>query len=965
MSFTIPNLTDAAFAPQAEPDSRDFDILAAADNLTGVVSGCAVTSTGAANGSLTVAAGVVRIGGRRAVVAGGTVAITANSSGNPRLDLVTVDTSGTLAAVAGTASAAPTFPTIPASRVVLTAMYVANGHTTGTTISATTITDKRVSLTDPGVENVVWYGATATGKTFTASATASSGTVTSQLTTPAGVGTSTATTGGQLAAATYSYRVSALNEYGETTASTGVTRVTTGTTSTVTVSWTAVPGAISYRIYGRASGSELLIATVGAPTVSWTDTGWFTPSGALPGSNTTGPFTSTMVGQSIYISGAGAAGVQYAGSISGFTSSSQVTVTPNASTTANNVGAAAGTDDTTAINAAIAQLANGSTLFFPNAGFLHTGLTVANKSDVSITGNYGTLICSNEATQVLLVSNCARVSVERLRITHATQTARNSAAHGVRFIDCVDLYVGSNLARATCGTGFFLENNYRGTIVGNTVLDTLADGIHCTLRCSDIDVIGNRLFGTGDDAIAFVSYQKDGSQVTRCTATGNTVFNSKARGIAVVGSTVISVVSNSINSTKAAGVIISQENGFSTFGPSQVSIASNTIKAANTYSSPSVSHAGILVSGDSTTYVVDDIHIVGNTISNSWRRDIFAVPSVTGSVTNLIIENNGCYGPSVQTGATAGESYAQIELYQVDSAIIRGNTVDKAQRHGILVPASVAYCTVQGNTITSPNQENIAATSYGIYCIAAASTVTPDNIVRRDGAKAALVRDVWVGVPTSDSGGGPLVLRDANTAPTNPVDGMSIFSSSGSPVWLSSGGAQENMRGWEFLASTVLGGAAVTTGAITVAARDELLIVFRVVSVSSSDTVGLRFNGDTGNNYWWRGITSVKTATSGSAPAFVDTFLASTSRILVYPLAGTTQITGHAIVTNRSATTKVAAINSAIGSAAAATVPTTMVFGAGEWINTAAQITSVTMLSTGGAATLATGSGFVVFGRNL
>jgi hypothetical protein len=378
MPFTIPNVLDAASPDQAQVDSQDWNILAAAAALTGVSSGCTVTSTGTGNGSVAVSAGVVRIAGRRAVVAASVaLAIGANSSGNPRYDLITVDTSGTLIVTAGTAAAAPVFPTIPASRTVLAAVRVPNGHTTGTTIPTNTIIDKRVTIQDPGMENVTWYGATGTGKMFTASVTTGTGSLTSSLATPSGVGTSTSTTGGQLAAATYSYRVSAVNEYGETLASTGVTRVTTGTTSTVTVSWTAVPGALSYRVYGRTGGSELLIATIGAPVVTWTDTGWFTPSGALPGANTTGPFTAAMVGQSIYVSGAGASAVQYAGTISAYTSATAVTITPNASTTVTNVVASAGTSDTTAINAAIAALVNGSTLYFPNAGYLHSGLSAS------------------------------------------------------------------------------------------------------------------------------------------------------------------------------------------------------------------------------------------------------------------------------------------------------------------------------------------------------------------------------------------------------------------------------------------------------------------------------------------------------------------------------------------------------------------------------------------------------------
>lgn len=99
--------------------------------------------------------------------------------------------------------------------------------------------------------------------------------------------TAGSTSGGTLAAATYGYRVSALNPQGETLASTETTVVTTGTTSSVTVSWTTIPGATAYNVYGRTSGGELLLATVGPAAVSYIDTGAGTPAGALPSSNTT------------------------------------------------------------------------------------------------------------------------------------------------------------------------------------------------------------------------------------------------------------------------------------------------------------------------------------------------------------------------------------------------------------------------------------------------------------------------------------------------------------------------------------------------------------------------------------------------------------------------------------------------------------------------------------------------------
>jgi len=108
----------------------------------------------------------------------------------------------------------------------------------------------------------------------------------SQQTAPATPGSSTSTTGGTLAAATYSYRVSAVVDGIETLASTAKTQITTGTTSTVTVTWVAVPGATSHKVYGRTGGSELLMATVAMPTLQFIDDATVTPAGALPAATT-------------------------------------------------------------------------------------------------------------------------------------------------------------------------------------------------------------------------------------------------------------------------------------------------------------------------------------------------------------------------------------------------------------------------------------------------------------------------------------------------------------------------------------------------------------------------------------------------------------------------------------------------------------------------------------------------------
>lgn len=109
------------------------------------------------------------------------------------------------------------------------------------------------------------------------------------LTEPVQAALATATTGGTITAGTYKYVLTATNANGETLASNEQTITTTGSTSTVTVTWTAVTGATGYNLYktaaGGASGTELKYKTVGAVTTD-IDTSPGSPAGALPIQNT-------------------------------------------------------------------------------------------------------------------------------------------------------------------------------------------------------------------------------------------------------------------------------------------------------------------------------------------------------------------------------------------------------------------------------------------------------------------------------------------------------------------------------------------------------------------------------------------------------------------------------------------------------------------------------------------------------
>lgn len=99
---------------------------------------------------------------------------------------------------------------------------------------------------------------------------------------------------GTLATATYYYRVSAINEVGESLASAETSLAITGPAG-VNVNWGEVSGASGYKIYGRSTGAELLIATVGDVT-TYLDDGSISPSGALPSANTSAVDPTTLIG---------------------------------------------------------------------------------------------------------------------------------------------------------------------------------------------------------------------------------------------------------------------------------------------------------------------------------------------------------------------------------------------------------------------------------------------------------------------------------------------------------------------------------------------------------------------------------------------------------------------------------------------------------------------------------------------
>ena len=115
----------------SHPDGVHFDTLIAARALNGVLDGCVVDAGGGVR-QIDVTVGCVVIDGVAKRVAAQTSSSldTGDSQGNPRLDLITINTSGTLVITKGAVNAVPEIPAIPPSQVVLGVVLIVDGQTT-------------------------------------------------------------------------------------------------------------------------------------------------------------------------------------------------------------------------------------------------------------------------------------------------------------------------------------------------------------------------------------------------------------------------------------------------------------------------------------------------------------------------------------------------------------------------------------------------------------------------------------------------------------------------------------------------------------------------------------------------------------------------------------------------------------------------------------------------------------------
>lgn len=238
-----------------------------------------------------------------------------------------------------------------------------------------------------------------------------------------------------------------------------------------------------------------------------------------------------------------------------------------------------GIDDLNAIRQAVAAAkASNKNVYVPPGTFFYADVIVLDGVDMVGEGEASVLHSTNPQRQAVQLSGngsgLSQVKLTTVPVTTRLSTSVSARVHimpGAADFTISDTFIVGGSSAGIIGYGI------NGAIVRNDVRDTLADGIHMTGGSANIRIEENTVRDTGDDMIAVVSYEKNGTWVNNVKIANNDVAGGHARGITVSGGTNISIERNVIADTGGAGVFIASEGSYQTYEVRNLQVVRNTI----------------------------------------------------------------------------------------------------------------------------------------------------------------------------------------------------------------------------------------------------------------------------------------------------------------------------------------------------------------------------------------------------
>ncbi len=316
---------------------------------------------------------------------------------------------------------------------------------------------------------------------------------------------------------------------------------------------------------------------------------------------------------------------------------------PTVHAAAKGIAADGKTDVTAALQAALDSLTRGGTLVLDEGTYVHSRCLRLRHPNVRILGRGGRLHASNPAdmcvaleadgTQIADVELTAKTATRGLAIEQARVVVRGR-----------DTRVLNTRIVGSTSAGIWVEGARNYAIVGNHVSATLADGIYNSQGATDGLVARNIVTSTGDDGISVVSY-RSGPRCADILIEDNDVSNvGWARGISVVGSRDVVIRNNRVVGTgRAAGIIVTREGSYNTYGVERVIVANNVVsEVAQRFhyaSSEKTGQASIDINAQAAPTPdlrVRQVLVSGNTISDGATDGI----RLLGAVCDITIIDN-------------------------------------------------------------------------------------------------------------------------------------------------------------------------------------------------------------------------------------------------------------------------------------------------------------------------------------
>ena len=309
------------------------------------------------------------------------------------------------------------------------------------------------------------------------------------------------------------------------------------------------------------------------------------------------------------------------------------------------------TENTAKINQALTDAYNSNPkkdVYVPAGTFAHNGLIYVNGVKLWGAGRTTSILKATNPDQCAVDLSGSGAQLLTLEVCCPSATTRLGAGWqaGVQIRGSNFLVQGINVGDPNTGGGpaggILSYGGSQGTIEGNYVYNTLADGIHLTNGSNNIGVNANTITNAHDDMIAVVSYLGNSTISQYITISNNTcVSQTWGRGIAVVGGNQIGIYGNTVQSSFDAGMYIcSEENGATqSKAASNINIYNNRILNANV-GWQTVSHGAIYVYGN-PGYVTSNVNIHDNPAVHDVPG--LGIQVIQPYVSNIMQSNNNVY----------------------------------------------------------------------------------------------------------------------------------------------------------------------------------------------------------------------------------------------------------------------------------------------------------------------------------